>query len=345
MNVINWLRVVRKLPSLFQILVKPGHFIFNVREDETVLEAALRCGYFFPNLCRMGVCGTCKGKLLQGEVEYIREEMAGLTASERENGDVLFCSVKPKSDLIIEVSDFGKMELSAKDFIYTVKSAELLTKNITQLILYPSSSARLVYQAGQYIEIIHSDGSRSPLSIANAPHENLHIELQLSHSPENTQAKDILRIASEEKKLIVRGPYGSCVAGKFLTDRPVVFLARGTGFAPIKAMIEQMIQFKKYPSMCLYWSASTPDEFYMDELLTRWVREIKDFTFVPVLSRPYPEWPGKIGLLQNVILEDCPEIVSSMVYVSAPEPIVHDVLHVLQAAGLSREHYFSDLLS
>ena len=115
MNVASWLRVARKLLStFFQIQVKPGNFIFEASADETVLEAALRSGYFFPHLCRMGVCGTCKGKILQGDVEYIRKEMAGLTASEQENGNVLFCSVKPKSDLIIEVSDFGKMELSTK---------------------------------------------------------------------------------------------------------------------------------------------------------------------------------------------------------------------------------------
>ncbi|HSW70271.1 MAG TPA: 2Fe-2S iron-sulfur cluster-binding protein [Gammaproteobacteria bacterium] len=341
MNRTSWLLADRKL---LNVLVKPSGFLFEAKEDETILEAALRCGYFFPNLCRMGVCGTCRGKVLQGEIDYAGKEILALNQAERETGYALFCCARAKSDLVIEVKDFGKIPIfSTKEWIYNVIHRETLGKAITKIVLGPSEDSHLFYQAGQYIKIIHADGTLSPLSIASAPEENFLIELHLAHPPDNLQAQDILRFTASEKKVVFTGPYGNCTIGELYGTKPIIFLARGTGFAPVKAIVEEIQKFKNYPRMHFYWSVTSPDEFYMDELLTRWVSEIKNFSYTPVLSRDYPHWNGRVGLLQDVVLEDYSDLLDYLVYVSAPEAIVHDVLHKFLAAGVERKNYFSDV--
>jgi len=326
----------------YRIIVKPSGFFFDVQAHETILEAALRCGYFFPHHCRMGVCGTCRGKVLRGEIDYDGKEILGLTADEYEKNDALFCCARPKTDLVIEVKDFG-CSISATQWVYDVVCSQQMTKAITQIILRPSQSSHLFYQAGQYVKIIHADGRVSPLSIANAPQKDFLIELQLAHPENNLLAQDILRSVAEEKKLIFRGPYGNCTTGELFTDKPIIFLARGTGFASVKAMIEEMQKFKKYPRMHFYWSVTAPQEFYMDEWLRRWTRELKNFSYTPVLSRDSQQWPGKVGKLQEIVLQDYPDLTDYLVYISAPETIVHDVLHELQRAGLPRNRYYSDV--
>ncbi len=328
----------------YHILVKPSGFSFDVEEGETVLAAALRCGYFFPHLCRMGVCGTCRGRLLAGDIDYAGREILGLTPEEQEQGYVLFCSAKPKSDLVIYVKNVGVAQLSApSEWIYDVVSTQLVSKATTRILLRPSNDAQLFYQAGQYIKVLHPNGDVSPLSLANAPQENLFIELHLTHPFSHAQAQDVLRVISEEQKLIFRGPYGVCTAAELLTEQPVIFLARGSGVASIKSIIEEMKTFKKYPRMHFYWSVTSPDEFYLNDLLTEWTNELQNFSYTPVLSRPYKDWSGRVGLLQDVVLEDYPDVANYRVYISAPEPIVHDVLHQLQRAGLPRNYYYSDI--
>ncbi|HSW94274.1 MAG TPA: hypothetical protein VLJ15_07990 [Gammaproteobacteria bacterium] len=233
-------------------------------------------------------------------------------------------------------------DVTANEFHYEVVDIQPFSNHITQLILSPSNASHLVYHAGQYLEMIHSDGSASPLSIATAPRDNFQIELHLSHPSNNLPAQAILQTLSTEKKCLIRGPYGVCFAEKLYGDRPIIFLARGTGFAPIKAMIEELIKCKNTPRMHFFWSVSAPHEFYLSDLLAQWVREIKHFSFTPVLSRPHPEWHGKTGRLQNVILEHYPDMTRPLVYASGPELMVRHVWEALSQAGLVKERYFSD---
>lgn len=232
---------------------------------------------------------------------------------------------------------------SEKEFIYDVMSVESISKEITRIMLHPSNDIHLFYEAGQYIKIIHANGDISPLSIANAPRDDFLIELHLTHPPDNLQAQDILHVIANEKKLVFRGPYGSCTARELFQGKSVIFLARGTGFAPIKAMIEEKIKDNIHVNIHFYWSVTSPQEFYLQELLDQWQRSIKHFSFTPLLSRPHADWQGKTGWLQESVLQDYPDITKHRIFVSAPEPIVHDVLHVFERAGLPRKYYYSDV--
>lgn len=228
---------------------------------------------------------------------------------------------------------------------YDVTHCELLADDVTRVVLRPASNESILYQAGQYIKVVHRNDTLSPLSIACAPNKFSQIELHLAHPENNPDSHDILLTIAVEKKLILRGPYGSCTHTKIVGDGnlPIIFLARGTGFAPIKSIIEELKKIEKYPAMFVYWGATRPEELYLNELARRWTRELKDFSYTPVLSRQHTNWSGKMGLLQHIILQDHPNLANYQVYASAPEPIVHDAWHEFFKAGLPREHYFSDV--
>ncbi len=238
--------------------------------------------------------------------------------------------------------------LKVNEFIYDVVNVECIAKEVTQILLRPSNDFHLFYQAGQYVKVIHSNGQISPLSIANAPEKNGLIELHLAHPSDNLPAHDILRMISEEKKITLRGPYGSCTAKKMYEKPCVIFLARGTGFASVKAMIEEKIKMDSLNpadrQLHFYWSVTTPQEFYRHELITQWTNDIKNFSFTPVLSRPYPAWQGKVGWLQDIVLHDYPDLTNYRILISAPPQMVHAVQRALESHGLSTMDYCSDIL-
>jgi CDP-4-dehydro-6-deoxyglucose reductase len=319
----------------YLVNVQPSNFSFVVQDNETILEAALRCGYFFPHRCLLGVCKTCCGRIISGEIDYAGREILGLTPDEQRAGYVLFCQARPKTDLVIYVENAGALHsVSPAEVVYDVIRCEPLANTIMGIRLQAPVNQRIEYQAGQYIKIIHRDGNMSPLSIACAPADCSMIELHVAYSKNNLMARDILLTIEQTKKLRLRGPYGNSTAAKIFGDQPIIFLARGTGFAPIKSIVEELDKFKKYPPMHLYWSAASSDELYMNELAQRWTVELKNFSYTPVLNRE---------LIQHSILKRYPDLTHYRVLASAPESIVYAALPEFLGAGLKRDHYYSDL--
>jgi CDP-4-dehydro-6-deoxyglucose reductase len=326
----------------YRVTVKPSGISFVVDTHETILEAALRCGYFFPHNCRMGICASCKGKVLAGEIDYAGREIFAITPAEQDQGYALFCCAEPKTDLIIQVDDFHPGDIN--EVIYEIINCEALSPEVTRILLKAPDKQFIFYQAGQYIKIVHRDGTYSPLSIASAPGDYSVIELHLAHSEQNQMAHDILQMIAEEKKLTLRGPYGSCTAAEMYGAQPIIFLTRGTGFAPVKAIIEAFKNFKQYPAaMHLYWSATTQDELYLASLAKQWEKELLQFAYTPVLSRAELNWQGRTGLLQQAVLQDYSDLKNYRVYVSAPESIVYDALHAFSKTGFPRSQFFSDI--
>jgi CDP-4-dehydro-6-deoxyglucose reductase len=240
-------------------------------------------------------------------------------------------------------NSLNEQAMPIKEYHYTVKQVAAISPHITQIILQPTFSAQLNYQAGQYIKIIYPDGNASPLSIANAPTKTGLLELHLSHPQNNVQAHVTLALLVKGKEVSLRGPYGTCTYTKILIKRPIIFLARGTGIAPIKAVIEELKNHKQYPVMNLYWSVTSPKEFYLHDLIKQWVQEIPNFSYTPILTRQHSAWKERVGLLQQVVLEDYPDIKNTLVYISAPESIVYEVWNAFQQVGLSKEYYYSDV--
>lgn len=317
----------------YRVTVQPSGYSFIVYDHETVLEAANRCGYFFPHQCCMGVCATCKGKLIQGEVDYAGVKLLGLSQQEQSAKYALFCSAKPITDLIIQVDDFAVTSIPSSDLItYDVMHLEQLTQNISKIILQAPPHQHIHYQAGQYIKIMQLDGTGSPMSIACAPFDLSTIELHIHHPKENQRACNLLALAKTEKRFTLRGPFGTCTAAK-LGRQPVVFLAHSTGFSPIKAVMEEMLHLNYPPEMHLYWYAELSEEIYLRPLVEEWAKQLKQFHFIFLT-------PDKVI---ETILRDHHDLSDTQVYIVDAPDAVYEMQSRLMQAGLKKENCFSDV--
>jgi len=297
-----------------QITIRPSGHTFHTHDGETVLEAALREGFILPYGCRNGACGSCKGKVIEGSVNHGKSQDVALPASERALGMALFCQAMPDSDLVIECREIGAVkDIPVKILPCRVQTVELVAPDVMRIRLRLPAAERMQFLAGQYIDILLKDGTRRSLSMANPPHDDNLLELHLrnyggsfsEHVFNRMKEKDILRF---------EGPLGTFFLRED-SDKPVVLMAGGTGFAPIKAIIEHAIHNKVSRPMALYRGARSATDLYLNELPERWQRD-HGITYIPVLSDALPEdqWTGRCGLVHQAVMEDLPDLSGYDVY-------------------------------
>lgn len=323
----------------YRIIVQPSGYSFIVQQNETILEAALRCGFFFPHNCRLGVCATCKGKIISGEIDYDGLQILGLTGQEKNAGYALFCSAKPKSDMTIYVEDFARVcpsvdRESEMTMSYQVIHQESFSQNITQIILQAPDKVHLHYQAGQYVKVLHENDLVSPMSIACAPFDLSVIELHLFHPQQNLSAHNLLRLVKEKKQLVLQGPYGKCTAARFSLDKPIIFIARNTGFAPIKAIMEEFLQIRNLPDIYFYWCANDSAELYLESLVSSWAREMKNFHYTPVFN----------ASVETFIFKNHPDLSNYQTYVVEAYDVTTRLLAIFMQHGLTKENFYSDII-
>jgi len=326
-----------------RITIKPSNHSFSAAEDETILESALREGFVIAYGCRNGACGTCKGRVLEGSVDYGVYQAHALPDTERESGHALFCQARPLSDLVIECREIGAVrDIPIRTLPCRVQKMARVAQDVMVIHLRLPASERLQFLAGQYIDILLKDGLRRSFSIANAPHDDAFIELHLrnyggpfsQHVFTRMKEKDILRF---------EGPLGTF----FLREdsaQPIILLASGTGFAPIKAIVEHALHKGLRRPMKLYWGGRVRSDLYMTELPERWQRE-HGIDYVPVLSEALPEdrWTGRTGFVHRAVMADHPDLSGYQVY-ACGAPAMVDAAHADFTArcGLPEEEFYSD---
>jgi CDP-4-dehydro-6-deoxyglucose reductase, E3 len=327
----------------FSVRIEPSGHELTVEAGESILDAALRQGFAFPYGCRNGLCGTCKGKVLQGQLDYVSEPKA-LSELERKAGYALFCRAAPAGDLVIEVREIG----AAKDIVIKtmpcrVARMERVAHDVMRLFLKLPATERLQYLAGQYIDILLRDGRRRSYSLANAPHNDELLELHIRHVPGGAFTEQVFQQMKEKAILRLQGPYGSF----FLREesvRPIVLMAGGTGFAPIKAMLEHAFAKEIARPMHLYWGVRALRDLYLHELPLAWAAQHSHVTYTPVLSDPLPEdqWSGRRGWVHEAVAQDYPDLSGHDVYASGPPAMVNAGREAFVARGLPLERYYSD---
>jgi len=299
----------------FTVTIRPSGHQFTMDADETVLTAALRHGFNLPYGCSNGDCGSCKGRLLDGRLDYGNYQSNALSPGELEVGWALFCCARPLCDIEIECRQVGAARnIQIRKMPSRVQAIERPAPDVLILRLRLPQNERLQYLAGQYLDILMKDGQRRSFSMANPPHQDELLELHIRNyggafsrfAFEQLKERDILRF---------EGPYGTF----FLREesaKPIVFLASGTGFAPVKAIIEHAFHSGCERPMVLYWGGRTRSDLYLHELAQGWQRERPGFRYVPVLSEPRPEddWHGRTGLVHRAVLEDMPDLSGHQVY-------------------------------
>jgi CDP-4-dehydro-6-deoxyglucose reductase len=328
----------------FHLIVHPDNRIVAVREGETVLEAALREDIAFPFDCRNGGCGVCKCTIIYGGVDYGIHQDEALTAEEKAAGKVLACCAAPLSDLELEYVPTGPLGgLRVQRHRARVESMKRLADDVMQVRLQLVDEHHLKFYAGQYINVLLGDGQKRSFSFATAPHEHSAIELHIRLIPGGKFTTHVFGEMKIGDIVEFEGPLGSF----FLRedgDKPIIFVAGATGFAPVKSMLEHAFHVGVQRKMILYWGVRSRKDLYLSDLPREWEAQHSNFTFVPVLSEPRPDdgWDGRTGLVHEAILQDYPDLSSYQLYACGSVKMVEAAHPAFSAHGLSQDDCFSD---
>lgn len=326
-----------------QVVIKPSNHSFAVEDGDTILESALREGYVIAYGCRNGACGTCKGRVLKGTVDYGTYQAQALSAQDKAQGYALFCQARPLSDVVIECREIGAArDIAIRTLPCRVERMERLAQDVMMLHLRLPANERLQFLAGQYIDILLKNGTRRSFSMANAPHDDTHLQLHLRNygGPFSEYVFDRMK---EREILRFEGPLGTFFLRED-SDRPVILLASGTGFAPIKAIVEHAIYKGIRRPMALYWGGRTRSDLYLNALPERWERQY-GIRYTPVLSEPRPEdsWTGRTGFVHRAVMEDFPDLSGFQVY-ACGTPLMVDAAHrdFTAQCQLPEDEFYSD---
>ena len=333
----------------FQITIQPSQHQFAAEADKSVLDAALAAGIVLPYSCRSGACSTCKAKVLSGSVDAGASPAQILSADEIEAGFTLLCQARPTSDLVIESRELRlASDIQIRKIPSRVTTIQRPTTDVALLTLQLPATETFRFHAGQYIEVILKDGKRRSYSMANPPHSASALELHIRHLSGGLFTDHVFGAGAttmkEREILRLEGPFGSFFLRED-SQLPIVMLASGTGFAPIKSIVERMVQQNIHRPVTLYWGGRRPGDLYMNELVEQWAKTIPDFTYIPVISDALPEdgWIGRTGFVHRAVMQDFPDLSGYQVY-ACGAPIVVDSARreFVAACKLPEDAFFAD---
>ena len=333
----------------YQVTLKTSGKQFTVNPDENLLEAALRQGINLPYGCKNGACGSCKGKVLEGLVTHGQHSESALSKADETAGGILFCCSHPQSDLLIEAREVqGAGDIAIRKVPCRVNAMTKPSDDVAILKLQLPAAERFQFLAGQYLEFLLKDGQRRAYSIANAPEQEGPLELHIRHLPGGLFTDFVFGAvtpALKEKDILrFEGPLGSF----FLREdskKPIIFVAAGTGFAPIKSIIEQMQTKKINRPIHLYWGGRRPSDLYLDDLCKSWEKEIADFKYIPVISDALAEdaWQGRTGFVHQAVMTDHPDMSAFQVYACGAPVMVNAARNDFSAkCQLLEDEFFAD---
>ena len=323
----------------FKATIQPSNHTFPIDQDETILEAALEQGYTLPYSCRNGACGVCKGKVVQGSVDHGKTQAFALSEEEKAAGMALFCCAKPLSDLVIESHEVTTaQDIPVKTLPTRVERMVKLSDDVMALYLKLPANERLQFLAGQYIDILQKEGKPRSFSLANAPHNDELLELHVRNIAGGTFTQHVFNGMKERDILRIKGPLGTF----FLREdspKPILFVASGTGFAPVKAIIEHALHIGFKREMHFYWGVRKQSDLYMLDTVKEW--EAQGIRFTPVVSDE--QWNGRSGFVHQAVLDDFKDLSGYAVY-ACGAPVVVEAAHreFTTQRGLPSEAFYSD---
>jgi CDP-4-dehydro-6-deoxyglucose reductase len=305
------------------VRLEPSGHTFHVAPGETILEAALREGIGLPYGCRNGACGACKGILRSGELVYGDYQERALHDSEKLAGKALTCCTRPLTDIVFEVA--GAKDLAIRTLPCRVEKVDKPADDVAVISLRLPAGERLQFLAGQYIDILMKGGKRRSFSLANAPHDDQFLQLHVRKTPGGAFSRYVFEEMKERAILRFEGPLGTFYLRED-SDKPLIFVAGGTGFAPIKAQLEHLFHHGDDRPIVLYWGARSRADLYLHDLPMRWQQEHPGFTYIPVLSDAPPgdAWQGRGGLVHQAVLDDFADLSGYQVY-ACGAPAMTDV--------------------
>ncbi len=333
----------------FKVTVLPSNHQFTVEDGQSVLDAALAADIVLPYSCRNGTCSTCRGKVVSGSYDAGAAPEAILSPDDLAQGYTLFCQAKPSSDMVIESNEIRMAsDIQIRKMPARVMDFQRLGNDVMIMQVQLPASDPFPYYPGQYLEFILKDGRRRSYSMATPPVANNLVELHVRHMPGGAFTDHVFGAGATQMKqreiLRVEAPLGSFFLRQN-SAKPIVFLASGTGFAPIKAMVLHMIATGDTRPVSVYWGGRRPSDLYMLELVQQWAQDHSFLKFIPVVSEALPEdgWTGRTGYVHQAVMQDLPDLSGHQVYAcGAPAMVASARTDFQQTNGLPEDEFFAD---
>jgi len=321
----------------FTVAVANTDFHFPCEPDESVLNAAQRAGLEIPFSCRKGVCGTCKGRVISGDVRAFTGD--ALSTAERSTGQVLFCNARPRSDLLVAARSISKADPFARKIVLArVFRLQRLAEDVMLVHLRFPAGVRVKFKAGQHLNLILKNGERSDFSMANPPRESDCAVLHVRRVPNGTFTSYVFEEMRQGDLLNAEIPFGDFT----LRDgsKPILFVAGFTGFAPIRSIIEDMLFKGIDRGMTLYWGARDRNGLY-SELPAKWARGHPHFKYVPIISDESVAGVRR-NLVHRAVIEDHSSLAGYEAYVCGAPAMTTAARMDFIGAGLSADDFVSD---
>ncbi|MDP2031636.1 MAG: 2Fe-2S iron-sulfur cluster-binding protein [Thiobacillus sp.] len=314
------------------VTIQPSGHEFFVEGNETLLEAALRHGVSLNYGCSNGNCGECKARLISGAVKKVHAHDYVLKQSEKDAGVILLCSYAPVNDVVIEANVAGASDIPLQQIVAKVKSVEIFNPQMAALHILAPRSQRLRFLGGQSIEV-SVNGVSGRYAIASCPCEDRHIEVQIPHRPDDAFVEVLFTSIQANDTVEVEGPFGDFVLDED-SPRPVIFLAFGAGFAPIKSLIQHAMSLELAESMDLHWLADAAGH-YQDNLCRAWADALDNFNYMP-----HAPTDDLDTLLRNIAL-DYPDLHRFDVYAAGSKAQLECAFAHFVREGLHSARWFA----
>jgi CDP-4-dehydro-6-deoxyglucose reductase len=335
--------------SSFVVTMQKSGKSFSVQADETILDAALKAGVILAYGCKNGACGSCKGKILSGETRIGPHNTTTLTPEEASRKTTLLCCSFAQSDCLIAAREIENDAIPIKKMPCRISDLSQVTPDVMVMKLQLPAIDRFEYRAGQYIEFLLKDQKKRAYSIATPPHLEGSIELHIRHLPGGLFTDQLFGVNSLTPfkiKDILRfeGPLGSFYLREN-SDKPMIFLASGTGFAPIQAIIEHTIFKKIQRPIHLYWGGRRPVDLYAHQKCLQWSNDHQHLTYTPVVSDALETdgWNGRVGFVHHAVMQDYPDLSGFQVYACGnPMMVTSAQLDFQQTCNLPEDEFFAD---
>jgi len=316
---------------------------FCCEQNQSILDAALQNGITLSYGCRNGLCGSCKGLLLSGTIDYPEGQPGGLDQDEIDQGEALFCKAVPTSDVSIRVTVVQPVpDIEVKTLPAKVKQIDYLSDDVIRLILQLPAVEPFNFKAGQWVYFVLKDGRKRAFSIANSPNDNNEIELQIRHAIGGIFTDFVFDNLEVGALLRIEGPHGTFYYQA--DERPVLLVAGGTGFAPIKGIFEEISQLGVKQPIHLFWGSRAKQDLYQQGLVEQWMDDYS-IQYTPVLSdaEQQDNWQGETGFVHQAVVRAYPQMADFVVYMAGPPQMIESCRDSFASAGLpsSQMHYDS----
>ena len=305
-------------PMTFTVKLSPSGHTFSCEANQEILKAGLAAGIFLPFSCRSGMCLTCRGSVLSGEVDHGDAHTKYLSVHDREKGLALLCCAKPKSDLLIDIEemdpDHGSQAKAMPSRVLEIKTVAPDVKIIT---LGLPANEPIHFRAGQFLDIKLKNGQKRSYSIATTPKAEgvRQVELHIRHLPGGLFTDHVFHHLKVRDLLEIEVPLGNFYLREE-HSKPIIMVASGTGFAPIKSIINYANHKHIDRPIHFYWGAKKRIDLYELDVAKQMVKDHLNLDFIPVLSEPIEscEWTGRVGNVHEVVMQEHPNMIGYEVY-------------------------------